>query len=145
MQFYVDLDAAWELCVQARTCAEAAAGDAFTADSALVVQGSIPCVRDRYETALPLLKEGGDRCLRRGDRTFAALALNYQDDIAVSTGDIELADRLATQALEVARPLGDYYAVGSGDMSPGIRQGCGGRHRRRTAAHAARGPLCRGR
>jgi DNA-binding CsgD family transcriptional regulator/tetratricopeptide (TPR) repeat protein len=69
-------------------------------------------MRDRYETALPMLREGGERCLRRGDRTFAALALNYQDDIAVSTGDIGLADRLATQALEVARPLGDYYAVG---------------------------------
>jgi predicted ATPase/DNA-binding CsgD family transcriptional regulator len=111
VQFYLDLDAAWELCIQARTCAEAA-GDAFTADSALVVQGSIPCMRDRYETARPLLQEGGERCLRRGDRTFAALALNYQDDITVSTGDIVLADRLATQALEIARPLGDYYAVG---------------------------------
>jgi predicted ATPase/DNA-binding CsgD family transcriptional regulator len=111
VQFYLDLDAAWELCIQARACADAA-GDAFTADSALVLQGSVPCMRDRYETALPMLREGGERCLRRGDRTFAALALNYQDDIAVSTGDIGLADRLATQALEVARPLGDYYAVG---------------------------------
>jgi predicted ATPase/DNA-binding CsgD family transcriptional regulator len=111
VQFYLDLDAAWELCVQARACADAA-DDAFTADAALVLQGSIPCMRDRYETALPMLREGGERCLRRGDRTFAALALNYQDDIAVSTGDIGLADRLATQALEVARPLGDYYAVG---------------------------------
>ncbi len=111
VQFYLDLDAAWDLCVQARACAEAA-GDAFTADGALVVQGSVPCMRDRYETARPLLQEGGERCLRRGDRTFAALALNYQDDIALSTGDIGLADRLATQALEVARPLGDYYAVG---------------------------------
>jgi predicted ATPase/DNA-binding CsgD family transcriptional regulator len=132
VQFYLDLDAAWELCVQARACAEAA-GDAFTADGALVVQGSVPCMRDRYEAALPLLQEGGERCLRRGDRTFAALALNYQDDIAVSTGDIELADRLATQALEVARPLGDYYAVGlstchlafvrglAGDIDGGLR------------------------
>ena len=111
VQFYLDLDAAWELCVQARACADAA-DDAFTADAALVLQGSIPCMRDRYETALPMLREGGERCLRRGDRTFAALALNYQDDIAVSTGDIGLADRLASQALEVARPLGDYYAVG---------------------------------
>jgi predicted ATPase/DNA-binding CsgD family transcriptional regulator len=111
VQFYLDLDAAWELCIQARACADVA-DDAFTADGALVLQGSIPCMRDRYETALPLLREGGERCLRRGDRTFAALALNYQDDIAVSTGDIGLADRLATQALEVARPLGDYYAVG---------------------------------
>jgi predicted ATPase/DNA-binding CsgD family transcriptional regulator len=111
VQFYLDLDAAWELCIQARACADAA-GDAFTADSALVLQGSVPCMRDRYATALPLLREGGERCLRRGDRTFAALALNYQDDAALSTGDIGLADRLATQALEVARPLGDYYAVG---------------------------------
>jgi predicted ATPase/DNA-binding CsgD family transcriptional regulator len=111
VQFYLDLDAAWELCLRARACADAA-DDAFTADAALVLQGSIPCMRDRYETALPMLREGGERCLRRGDRTFAALALNYQDDIAVSTGDIGLADRLASQALEVARPLGDYYAVG---------------------------------
>jgi predicted ATPase/DNA-binding CsgD family transcriptional regulator len=132
VQFYVDLDAAWDLCVQARACAEAAA-DAFTADSALVVQGSVPCVRDRYESALPMLQEGGERCLRRGDRTFAALALNYQDGIALFTGDIGLADRLATQALEIARPLGDYYAVGlstchlafvrgvAGDIDGGLR------------------------
>ena len=132
VQFYLDLDASWELCVQARDCAEAAR-DAFTADGALVVQGSVPCMRDRYEAALPLLQEGGERCLRRGDRTFAALALNYQDDIAVSTGDIALADRLATQALEVAQPLGDYYAVGlskchlafvrgvAGDIDGGLR------------------------
>jgi predicted ATPase/DNA-binding CsgD family transcriptional regulator len=111
VQFYVDPDAAWDLCVQARACADAAA-DAFTADSALVVQGSVPCVRDRYGTAQPLLREGGERCLRRGDRPFAALALNYQDEIALFTGDIRLADRLATQALQIARPLGDYYAVG---------------------------------
>jgi predicted ATPase/DNA-binding CsgD family transcriptional regulator len=111
VQFYLDPDRAWELCVEARACAERA-GDAFTADSAMVVQGSVPCMRDRFEAALPLLREGGERCLRRGDRTFAALALNYQDDIAVLTGDIRLADRLATQALEIARPLGDYYAVG---------------------------------
>jgi DNA-binding CsgD family transcriptional regulator len=132
VQFYLDLDAAWELCIQARACAEAA-GDAFTADSALIVQGSVPCMRDRYETALPLLQEAGERCLRRGDRTFAALALNYQDDIAVSSGDIGLAERLATQALEVARPLGDYFAVGlatchlafvravGGDIDGGLR------------------------
>ncbi|HET6662780.1 MAG TPA: NB-ARC domain-containing protein, partial [Acidimicrobiales bacterium] len=132
VQFYVDLDAAWDLCVQARACAEAAA-DAFAADSALVVQGSVPCVRARYQTALPLLREGGERCLHRGDRPFAALALNYQDEIALLTGDIGLADRLATQALEVARPLGDYYAVGlstchlafvrgvAGDIEGGLR------------------------
>jgi predicted ATPase/DNA-binding CsgD family transcriptional regulator len=111
VQFYLDLDAAWELCAQALACA-AAAGDAFTADAALVVQGSIPSTRNRFDAALPLLQEGGERCLRRGDRTFAALALNYQDDIAASTGDVARAERLATRALEIARPLGDYYAVG---------------------------------
>ena len=132
VQFYVDLDAAWDLCVRARACAEAAA-DAFAADSALVVQGSVPCVRARYQTALPLLRDGGERCLHRGDRPFAALALNYQDEIALLTGDIGLAHRLATQALEVARPLGDYYAVGlstchlafvrgvAGDIDGGLR------------------------
>jgi predicted ATPase/DNA-binding CsgD family transcriptional regulator len=132
VQFYVDLDAAWELCIQARACADTA-HDGFAADSALVVQGSVPCVRDRYEAALPLLQKGGERCLRRGDRTFAALALNYQDEIALFTGDIALADHLATQALEVARPLGDYYAVGlskchlafvrgvAGDIDGGLR------------------------
>ena len=111
VQFYLDSDAAWELCAQALACA-AAAGDAFSADATLVIQGSIPSTRDRFGTALPLLQEGGERCLRRGDRTFAALALNYQDDIAVSTGDVALADDLATRALEIAQPLGDYFAVG---------------------------------
>jgi predicted ATPase/DNA-binding CsgD family transcriptional regulator/class 3 adenylate cyclase len=125
VQFYLDLDAAWELCLEARRCAEAA-GDAFTADGALVMQGSIPCVRDQFETALPLLREGGERCQRRGERTFSALALNYQDDIALLSGDVELASRLAAEALEVARPLGDYYAVGLSTCHLALAMGVAG-------------------
>ena len=111
VQFYLDPDAAAELWAEAGRCAEAT-GDAFTADSVVVLQGSVLCTRDRHEAARPLLQEGRERCLRRNDRTFAALALNYQDDTALLTGDVAAAVQLARQALRVAEPLGDYYAVG---------------------------------
>ena len=106
-QSYVDFDAAQTLCREAQDCANTA-GDPFTADAALVVEATILTNRDRHRAAGPLLRDGFERCSRRGNRGFAALALNFLDEAAVLTGDIALAERLATEALRIAKPLGDH-------------------------------------
>jgi DNA-binding CsgD family transcriptional regulator len=41
------------------------------------------------------------------------MSLNYQDDAALLTGDVGRARELAERALSIARPLADYYAVGT--------------------------------
>src|SRR5262245_57511923 len=110
-QSYVDFDGAQELCRQAQRCAEAA-GDPFGADVGLVLEATILANRDQHAAASPLLQEGFQRCSDRGNRGFAALALNFLDDAALFTGDVALAERLATEALQTAMPLGDHYTVG---------------------------------
>jgi predicted ATPase/class 3 adenylate cyclase/DNA-binding CsgD family transcriptional regulator len=111
IQHYLDHEAARRLLAEAARSAEAA-GDTFVADRVVVMDGVLWSCRDRHDEAGPLLEEGLRRCLARGDRGFAALALDYQVDAAVRTGDLATADRLATEALAVAEPLGDYFSVG---------------------------------
>jgi predicted ATPase/class 3 adenylate cyclase/DNA-binding CsgD family transcriptional regulator len=111
VMFYLDPATGQDLCRQARRAAEAA-GDRLTADASFVVEGVVATNRDRHDEAGPVLRTGLDRCLGRGDRSFAALALYEQVEAAVLTGDVRLGDRLATRALELAEPLGDYYTVG---------------------------------
>jgi predicted ATPase/DNA-binding CsgD family transcriptional regulator len=109
---FLDVDSADELLAQGADAA-ATAGDAFAADRLLVMQGVMLAVRDRHDEALPILQEGFERCLRRGDRGFAATALEYQVVAAILRGDLPYADQLATRGLEIARPRGDFYHVGS--------------------------------
>jgi predicted ATPase/DNA-binding CsgD family transcriptional regulator len=108
---YIDFDAAQQLLEASRTAAEAA-GDTFVSDRVVVMEGVVASARDRYDEARPRLEEGIERCLRRGDRGFATLALDYRVDAATQAGDLALARRLATEARTIAEPLGDYFTVG---------------------------------
>jgi predicted ATPase/DNA-binding CsgD family transcriptional regulator len=111
VHFYRDFDAAWDLSAQAEQCATAS-DDRFVADSALVLQGVISCYRDRHGQARQLLDQGFERCLRRGDRGRAVWALGYLQDSAARTGELRRADELASRAVAMAAPLGDYFTVG---------------------------------
>jgi len=108
---WVDFDGADALFAQGGEAA-AAAGDAFGIDRILVMQGVMLAYRDRHDEAFPLLEEGLQRSLRRGDRGFAASALAYQAVGAVLLGDLARADELATRAWEVAQPRGDFFDCG---------------------------------
>jgi DNA-binding CsgD family transcriptional regulator/tetratricopeptide (TPR) repeat protein len=108
---WLDFDAADDLFTQGAE-ASAAAGDAFGTDRILVMQGVVLAYRDRHAEAAPLLQEGLERSLRRGDRGFAASALAYQEVGALLQGDLARADELAARALEIARPRGDFFDVG---------------------------------
>jgi predicted ATPase/DNA-binding CsgD family transcriptional regulator len=117
-QSYLDFDAAGDLFVQADEAATAALADAppalarFVSDRVVVMRGVLQAYRDHHDEARPLLQEGHERCLRRGDRGFAAMALDYQVVAAVLRGELDLAEELATRAYEIARPRADYYDVG---------------------------------
>ncbi|MGH9247452.1 MAG: helix-turn-helix transcriptional regulator [Acidimicrobiales bacterium] len=124
-QFYVDFDAAWESCEQAERCAEAV-GDAFIADGVLVLKGMLLSSRDRHDAARPLLEGGLERCLRRGERSFATMAQNYLDDAAVLRGDVRLADQLASRALQIAEPLDSYFTVGFSTSHLALAKGLAG-------------------
>jgi DNA-binding NarL/FixJ family response regulator len=124
-QSYLDFDTAQEVCREAQRCAEAA-GDPFGADVGLVLEATILANRDQHDAASPLLHEGFQRCSDRGNRGFAALALNFLDDAALLTGDVALAERLATEALQIAMPRGDHYTVGVATSHLALAKGAGG-------------------
>jgi predicted ATPase/DNA-binding CsgD family transcriptional regulator len=111
-RFYADFGTAWELCLDALRSAEAA-GDGFVTDGTKALQGIILHLRDRHEEARPLLREAADGLLRRGDRGIAATVVGYRSGGALYTGELELARRLAEQAVRLAAPLGDYHRVGT--------------------------------
>jgi predicted ATPase/DNA-binding CsgD family transcriptional regulator len=108
---FVDFDGADGLLAQGAEAA-AAADDPFGIDRILVMQGIMLAYRDRHDEAFPLLEEGLERCMRRGDRGFAATVLAYQGVGAVLQGDLARADELATRALDIARPRGDFFDLG---------------------------------
>jgi predicted ATPase/DNA-binding CsgD family transcriptional regulator/tetratricopeptide (TPR) repeat protein len=111
VQAFVDFDRSWTLCLDAREHANRA-HDPLVTDGAKIAQGILLSHRDRFADARPLLRDGYEGCVRRGNRYFAALALNYLDDEALLTGQIGLACELAEEALAVAEPLADFQCVG---------------------------------
>jgi predicted ATPase/DNA-binding CsgD family transcriptional regulator len=111
-RFYADFGTAWELCLDALRSAEVA-GDGFVIDGARALQGIILHLRDRHDAARPLLQDAADGLLRRGDRGVAATVVGYQSGGVLYTGELELARRLAEQAVQLAAPLGDYHRVGT--------------------------------
>jgi predicted ATPase/DNA-binding CsgD family transcriptional regulator len=123
-RFFTDFDAAWRLSVEALEVAEAA-GDAFVVDAARALQGIILHLRDRHEAAEPLLASAVEGLLRR-HRGIAATTLGFQASGALSTGRLDQARRLATQAVRVAEPLGDYHRVGSTRSVLALVLGLGG-------------------
>ncbi|MEV6830730.1 LuxR C-terminal-related transcriptional regulator [Amycolatopsis sp. NPDC051102] len=107
---YTDLDAAWDVAVEAGKVAEDA-GDGFARDSALMLRGLVRFARDRHDEAAPLLDEAAEGLLRRGDRGLASTVLSVRSGIALAAADLPRARELAAQAVGVAAPLGDFHRV----------------------------------
>jgi predicted ATPase/DNA-binding CsgD family transcriptional regulator len=110
--FYRDFEAGWQLCDEAAHCAQVA-GDEFGLDAARALQGLILHFRDQHGEAEDLLRPVVERLIRRGDRGIASTVLVCLSNSALYTGDVAGAHRLAGQAADVARPLGDYHRVGT--------------------------------
>ncbi|MFB9687934.1 helix-turn-helix transcriptional regulator [Amycolatopsis plumensis] len=103
---YTDLDTAWDLAVEAGKEA-----DGFARDSAVMLRGIIHTIRDRHDEAAPLLAEAAEGLLRRGDRGLASTVLSVQSASALAAADLPRARELASQAVDVAAPLGDFHRV----------------------------------
>jgi predicted ATPase/class 3 adenylate cyclase/DNA-binding CsgD family transcriptional regulator len=112
VQFFLDFAAARDLCAQARQCAEAT-DDTFAYELALVLEGLAWTNGDRHTEALPIYDVALERARRRSDRQLVTFALAGQAYAALLTGDVPHADELATEALRISEPLGDYFTVGS--------------------------------
>ncbi len=108
--FYTDFDDAWQLCEQAHAAA-CAGGNTFVLGGARALQAMILHLRDRHAEAEDLVDDSIREHLRHHRGVLSTL-LAYQADGALAGGDPDRALRLATEALLLAEPLGDYLRVG---------------------------------
>jgi predicted ATPase/DNA-binding CsgD family transcriptional regulator len=108
IHMYLDPANARRLCVDARRYAEAD-GDEPAVDVSLVLEALALTNCDRHEDARPILDAAVERCRSGGDRLLLAFALSGQLYRALLTGDLLEARRLGTEALGLARPLGDHF------------------------------------
>ncbi|MEV0719500.1 LuxR C-terminal-related transcriptional regulator, partial [Asanoa sp. NPDC050611] len=105
-----DFDEAWHLCERAHAAAHAS-GTTFVLGGARALQAMILHLRDQHAEAEAIIDEGIRRHLRHHRGVLSTL-LTYQADGALAAGDPGRARDLATEALRVAEPLGDYLRVG---------------------------------
>jgi len=108
--FYTDFDEAWRLCERAHVAARTGR-NTFVLGGARALQAMILHLRDRHAEAEAIIDESVRQCLQHHRGVLSTL-LTYQADGALAGGDPARALDLATQALLVAEPLGDYLRVG---------------------------------
>ena len=125
VHFYVDFAAARALAVEGRRHAEAA-GDEFATDFSLLLEGLALNNGDRHEEARPILAAALEGCLQRGNRLLASFTLGTQAYGAVWTGDVRRAVDLMNESLRLAKPLGDYFTIGSATSNLAWIQGFAG-------------------
>lgn len=109
--FYTDFDEGWRLCEQAHQAARTAA-NAFVLGGARALQAIILHLRDRHTEAEAIVDDDVRRHLQL-HRGVLSTVLSYQAGGALATGDVDRATDLATEALRIAEPLGDYLRVGA--------------------------------
>jgi predicted ATPase/DNA-binding CsgD family transcriptional regulator len=108
--FYTDFDEAWQLCEQAHASAQAGRNN-FVLGGSRALQAMILHLRDRHAEAEAIVDESVRQCLQHHRGVLSTL-LTYQADGALAGGDPIRALDLATEALRIAEPLGDYLRVG---------------------------------
>ncbi len=116
--FDFDFEATKETCLEAQRYAEAA-GDAFGANLALLLEALSWTHLDEHEHAAPLFETLVERCRQRGDRLLGAYALAGQVYGELFAGRTDSAHRLAVEAVELATPLGDYFTLGQATANLG--------------------------
>jgi predicted ATPase/DNA-binding CsgD family transcriptional regulator len=110
--FYVDFPRVADLAATARRHAEAA-GDAFVVDFSLLVEACALTNLDRHDQAVPLARRLYERAMPRHDRVCAAFSRSVEVWAELLTGDVRRAVELGTEAVAIARPLNDYFTVGT--------------------------------
>jgi predicted ATPase/DNA-binding CsgD family transcriptional regulator len=115
-QLYLDVAATRRLCAEARRYTEAA-GDPWGTDVSLVIEGLALTNCDRHTEGRPILDGAIERCRRGGDRLLLAFALSGQVYRAVLTGELPAARRLGIEAVELAKPRGDYFTATTSNLA----------------------------
>ena len=110
--FYVDFSAARQLTDAARRHGRLG-GDAFAVDFAQLLDAGMLTISDRHDEAVALMRPLSERSVRRHDRFFAAFARAGELWAALFTGDPRRAVVLGKEAVDIARPLNDYFTFGT--------------------------------
>ena len=111
-QFFVDFQRCEDLCREARGVA-VEAGDAFVRDWALVIEAYAFNTRDRHPEAVERARVAEERAMARGDRFAGSLARSVDVWKSLYEADLDRALTLGQETFEMARPLGDYFNVGT--------------------------------
>lgn len=110
--FYVDFAGA-EATARIASAHARAAGDTLAEEFADLLEVCALTNRDRHREAVPLANRLRDRASSTGHRFEAAFARAVALWAALFGGDLRLAERLGREAVEIARPLGDHFILGT--------------------------------
>ena len=91
----------------------AASGDGFTRDWAAALDGYTLTRRDRHAAAVAVARPAYERSAGRHDRFCGSFLLGIEMLAQVNTGNVRGAAVLGDEVMELAAPLGDYFAYGS--------------------------------
>ncbi len=111
-RFFVDFDDCAATAAAARAVATAG-GDDFAADWAGVLEAYSLVTRGRNRAADVLAHRIAERARRRRDRFCGGFAAGVGIYTHLTNGRVALAVETGRQAIELAAPLGDYFATGT--------------------------------
>jgi predicted ATPase/DNA-binding CsgD family transcriptional regulator len=114
--FFLDFDSAQRLAREGHAAA-VAAGDPFARDWALVMEAYSLQTRNLHNEALETGSRAYEGSIVRGDRFCAAFALGVRLFTLMVTGDVRSAVATVDDVLDLARPLRDYFAVGTNTVN----------------------------
>ncbi len=93
------------------------AGDPFSRDWSLVIEGYSLQTRGLNDEARKVARRAYAGSVVRGDRFCAAFARGIEIFTNMHTGDVRAAVAVADEAVNLARPLRDYFAVGTNTVN----------------------------
>jgi predicted ATPase/DNA-binding CsgD family transcriptional regulator len=123
--FFRDFEETQRLAGQAREAAERA-GDAFARDWSLVMEGYSLQTRNLHDDARAVAQRAYQNSTARGDRFCAAFARGIEIFTTMVTGDVRAAVAIGEDAVAIARPLRDYFAVGTNTVNAAQAVGLSG-------------------
>lgn len=124
-QFFVDFERCQATAAQARA-AGAQAGDPFARDWAAVMEGYSLQTRNRHDEAVAMGRLAFEGSWPRRDRFCAAFGRGVEIFVAMVTGDVRRAVEIGHQVVDIAGPLGDYFAVGTNTVNAAQAVGAAG-------------------
>jgi DNA-binding CsgD family transcriptional regulator len=116
LPFYTDYGRAEDLGRRAQRHAEAA-GETFTRDYALLLETCSYMNRDRHDDNMANARALLERTAPRHDRFCASFALSLMLHTATLTGDVRQGAVWGAEAVELSKPLKDYFVLGTNTVN----------------------------